>query len=270
MPTSRMPRRPNRSDSGPAISWPAASPIRQAVTVSCATDVAAPSSAVSAGKGGEIEVHRDRTEHRQQEQQRRQQPTERRAEAERSDRACHQPHGRADRRESLTRGVPTGHPSSGCRDLRCRHGQPSRGTRVPHVAAGEAHPGRRGDRRPVRTGAWPACDAPRSRPSRASASSTTPSSNAAPSPALPPPCSTRSRGRCSSTTPSALTCSTSPAPPTASPPPVVPVAAPSRPPRLAPACCGPCRRSPTGWRSCAISTRTCSPPMRWDARSTRL
>ena len=52
MPISRMPRRPNRSDSGPAISCPAARPIRQAVTVSCATEVAAPSSAVRAGRAG--------------------------------------------------------------------------------------------------------------------------------------------------------------------------------------------------------------------------
>ena len=154
---------------------------------------------------------------------------------ERSDRACHQPRRPiAIGGSPCLRGVPTGNPSSGCRDLRCRHGQPSRGTRVPHVAAGEAHPGRRRHRRPARTGAWRACDAPRSRPSRASASSTTPSSSAAPSPALPHLCSTRSRGRCSSTTPSALTCSTSPAPPTASPRPVDPGAAPTKPARAAP------------------------------------
>jgi hypothetical protein len=52
MPISRIPRRPNRSDSGPAMSWPAARPIRQAVTVSWATEVAAPRSAVSAGSAG--------------------------------------------------------------------------------------------------------------------------------------------------------------------------------------------------------------------------
>ena len=45
-------RRPNRSDSGPATSWPSASPIRQAVMVSCAIDVAASSSSVSAGSSG--------------------------------------------------------------------------------------------------------------------------------------------------------------------------------------------------------------------------
>src|SRR6478735_9377659 len=52
MPTSRMPRRPKRSDKGPATSCPPASPIRQAVTVSCATEVAAPRSAASAGSAG--------------------------------------------------------------------------------------------------------------------------------------------------------------------------------------------------------------------------
>jgi hypothetical protein len=47
-----MPRRPNWSETGPAISCPAARPIRQAVTVSCATEVAAPNSTVSAGNAG--------------------------------------------------------------------------------------------------------------------------------------------------------------------------------------------------------------------------
>ena len=219
-------------------------------------------------EGGEVEVHRDRTEHRQQEQQRRQQPAERRSETERSGRACHQPHGRAG-----SEGVP----DEGCTDreplIRMPRPTMSTWTTEPRCASSSCRGGRSSPRTrrgspPARTGAWPACDAPRSRPSPASASSTTPSSSAAPSPAPPPPCSTRSRGRCSSTTPSARTCSTSPAPPTASPPPVVPGAAPRRQPHHAPACCGPCRRSPTASRSCATSTRTCSPPTSWDARST--
>src|SRR3954469_10193482 len=45
-------RRPNRSDSGPAMIWPAARPRRQAVRVSCATEVDAPSSSVRAGNTG--------------------------------------------------------------------------------------------------------------------------------------------------------------------------------------------------------------------------
>ena len=61
-------RRPKRSESGPAISCPSARPIRQAVTVSCATEVAASSSSVSAGQHRQVQVHRDRAEHGQQEQ----------------------------------------------------------------------------------------------------------------------------------------------------------------------------------------------------------
>ena len=51
-PISRGIRRPNRSDRGPAITWPMARPSRQAVMVSCAVDVELRSSAVSAGRTG--------------------------------------------------------------------------------------------------------------------------------------------------------------------------------------------------------------------------
>src|SRR6266540_7543705 len=45
-------RRPHRSLSGPAISWPAASPIRQAVSDSCTREAATPKSRASAGNAG--------------------------------------------------------------------------------------------------------------------------------------------------------------------------------------------------------------------------
>lgn len=51
-PTRSGGRRPKRSDRGPAMSWPPARPNRHAVTVSCAREVAAPSSAVRAGSAG--------------------------------------------------------------------------------------------------------------------------------------------------------------------------------------------------------------------------
>jgi hypothetical protein len=52
IPMRRMPVRPYWSEIGPAISCPAASPTRQAVTVSCAIDVDAPRASVSAGSAG--------------------------------------------------------------------------------------------------------------------------------------------------------------------------------------------------------------------------
>src|SRR6478609_2229932 len=51
-PTRRGMRRPNRSDRGPAISCPRASPMRHAVIVSCATDVAASNPSVREGSTG--------------------------------------------------------------------------------------------------------------------------------------------------------------------------------------------------------------------------
>ena len=45
-------RRPRTSDSGPAISWPSASPTRQAVSESWVTDGVVARSAVSAGRAG--------------------------------------------------------------------------------------------------------------------------------------------------------------------------------------------------------------------------
>ncbi len=45
-------RRPNRSDSGPITSWPQASPIRNAVRVSCTPLAALPRSSPIAGKPG--------------------------------------------------------------------------------------------------------------------------------------------------------------------------------------------------------------------------
>ena len=44
--------RPKRSDSGPAMIWPTARPIRHAVMVSCAAEVDASSSAASWGSAG--------------------------------------------------------------------------------------------------------------------------------------------------------------------------------------------------------------------------
>src|SRR5690625_3272023 len=49
MPTISGRRLPKRSDSGPATSWPLASPIRQAVTVSCAAEAGASRSRASSG-----------------------------------------------------------------------------------------------------------------------------------------------------------------------------------------------------------------------------
>ena len=118
--------------------------------------------------------------------------------------------------ESLTRGVLTGHPSRSRnrRTRRCR-GQPCRGPRVPDLAASQDHPAAGRAARHRRPPGARACGAERSPPSPGSASSTTPSWNAAPSPASPPPSWTRSPAPSSSTTPNGPTCSTSPTPPTA-------------------------------------------------------
>ena len=51
-PISSGPRRPNRSDSGPVISWPAASPRMQDDKVSWAADVVDPSAPASSGSAG--------------------------------------------------------------------------------------------------------------------------------------------------------------------------------------------------------------------------
>src|ERR1700716_2816343 len=51
-PTSRGRRRPYVSDSGPAINWPSANPIRQVVSVSCTADGPARRPAEMAGNAG--------------------------------------------------------------------------------------------------------------------------------------------------------------------------------------------------------------------------
>ena len=80
-------------------------------------------------------------------------------------------------------------------------------------AAPSSHP-RTSDSPTSGSGGSPVCAGARSRRWPGSASSTTPSSNAAPSAGSAPRSSTPSPAPCASTTPNAATCSTSPRPPT--------------------------------------------------------
>src|SRR6185312_12711993 len=126
----------------------------------------------------------------------------------------------------------------------------------------------RQDSPPAPIGAFSGYGEPRSHCSPASASSTTPNSNAAPSPARPHRFSTPSHRHCNSTTPNEPTCSISHAPPTASPPPDDHGGGqPNRTPP-APACTGHSKRSPTASPSSATHNKTCWPPTHSAASST--
>jgi MmyB-like transcription regulator ligand binding domain len=94
-------------------------------------------------------------------------------------------------------------------------------------------------------------------PSPGSASSTTPNSNAARSPASPPPSLTPSPAPCSSTTPNEPTCSNSPTPPTAPAPACDPTAARASAGHLGRAWNG-CSTASLPPRSSATAAWTCS------------